>query len=137
MEKLDIKQVIVVPNHLRPKLRAGKLSSQCCHASMASFLHGKEITQDPNSPFYTLKLKMDSYRHWWITNAFAKVVLKCENEEELLSIYGKCLRNPSIPHALIKDEGRTVFSEPTITCLGIGPLPDSMLAPLTGHLKLY
>lgn len=28
--------------------------------------------------------------------------------------------------SLVKDAGLTVFPEPTVTCLGIGPLPDSL-----------
>lgn len=28
--------------------------------------------------------------------------------------------------SLVKDAGFTVFNEPTVTCLGIGPLPDSL-----------
>ena len=134
---MDIKQVIVVPNHLRSKLRHGKLAAQCCHASMAAFLSGHHISPVTDSSYHALTLEMEKARYEWITNSFTKVVLKCENEEELLAIAEKCKRNSEIPHALITDSGRTVFSEPTITCLGIGPLPTSILNPLIGHLKLY
>ena len=134
---MDIKQVIVVPNHLRSKLRHGKLAAQCSHASMAAFLSGHMISPVTDSSYHMLSLEMEKARHEWITNAFTKVVLRCKNEEELLAIEEKCRNMLDIPYALITDSGRTVFSEPTITCLGIGPLPTAILNPLVGHLKLY
>ena len=134
---MDIKQVIVVPNHLRSKLRHGKLAAQVAHASMASFLSGHLISPVTDTSYQMLTLEMEKARYEWITNAFTKVVLKCENEEELLAIEQKCSNMHDIPYALITDSGRTVFSEPTITCLGIGPLPAAILDPLVGHLKLY
>ena len=138
MNNLDIKQIIVVRNDLRSKLRHGKLAAQVSHASMAAFLKGMQIV--PSEDYYMshqLKLEMDKYRYEWITGSFTKVVVRCEDEKEIMALYERCQRHESIPHALIVDSGRTVFSEPTTTCLGIGPLPQSILGPLTGHLKLY
>jgi peptidyl-tRNA hydrolase len=37
--------------------------------------------------------------------------------------------------SLVKDAGRTVFTEPTVTCLGIGPLPDSLKGEDLSSLK--
>ena len=137
MSNLNTKQVIVVRNDLRSKLRHGKLGAQIAHASMASFLQGMEIEQLPYSQIHTLKLDLDKSRHEWITGSFTKVVLKCKDEEELLELYERCSRNSKIPCSLITDSGRTVFKEPTVTCLGIGPLPESILNPIIGHLSLY
>ena len=137
MSNLNIKQVIVVRNDLRSKLRHGKLAAQVSHASMASFLQGMEITKKPHSSWHKLELDLDKSRFAWITGQFTKVVLKCKDEEEILELYKRCSRNDKIPHALITDSGKTVFKEPTVTCLGIGPLPESILLPLTGHLDLY
>ena len=136
MKQQNIKQVIVVRNDLRSKLKSGKLGSQIAHASMAAFLMGMKITKRNNSTFHTLELEMEYARHEWISGTFTKIILKCDELDDLIKLNDKCSLE-SIPHALITDSGRTVFDEPTITCLGIGPLPEALLNPITGHLKLY
>ena len=45
-------------------------------------------------------------------------------------------QSAGIPVALIQDAGRTVVSEGTVTCVGIGPATAAQLEPLTGELKL-
>lgn len=137
MTNLNTKQVIVVRNDLRSKLRHGKLAAQVSHASMSSFLQGMEIHKKPHSSWHKLELDLDRSRFEWITGSYAKVILKCKDLEELLELYERCSRNDKIPCSLITDDGRTVFKEPTVTCLGIGPLPESIIHPITGHLELY
>ena len=137
MSNLNIKQVIVVRNDLRSKLRHGKLAAQVAHASMASFLQGMRISEKSHSSWHLLELDLDKSRHEWITGSFTKVVLRCKDEEEILELYERCSRNSKIPCSLITDSGKTVFKEPTVTCLGIGPLPESILYPIVGHLNLY
>ena len=41
-----------------------------------------------------------------------------------------------LPVFLVADAGRTVIPSGTVTCLGIGPAPDQVIAPVTGALKL-
>lgn len=36
---------------------------------------------------------------------------------------------------LIRDNGSTEFSEPTVTCIGIGPDWEENIDLVTGHLK--
>jgi len=136
MDKLKIKQAIVVRNDLRSKLRHGKLASQVSHASMAAFLDGMKIEPKHSSCFHLLTLEMEHARTEWISNSFTKIILRCDDEDSILRLNDECIKG-RYPHALITDAGRTVFQEPTITCLGIGPLPEEILYPLTGHLKLY
>jgi len=39
--------------------------------------------------------------------------------------------------ALIKDAGFTVFDEPTVTCLGIGPIREDLIQDDLKKLKLF
>jgi peptidyl-tRNA hydrolase, PTH2 family len=111
-----MKQVIVVNDSL--KLPKGKLAAQVAHAAVAAFLMAGEKT-----------------RKAWLKAGMPKVVLKGENEEELLKLETMA-QQQGIPAQLIRDAGRTVVPEGTITCLGLGPAPEPELDRLTGSLKL-
>lgn len=39
--------------------------------------------------------------------------------------------------SLVKDAGLTVFNEPTITCLGIGPIPDHLVGDDLKSLRTF
>ncbi len=54
------------------------------------------------------------------SNAAVKVCLICETTENLLTLYENY--KDICGATLVKDAGRTVFNEPTITCVGIGPI---------------
>ena len=111
-----MKQVIVVNDSL--KLPKGKLAAQVAHASVSAFLIADEKAKKA-----------------WLKNGMPKVVLKGENEEELLKLRTMA-QEQDIPVDLIQDAGRTVIPEGTITCLGLGPAPENQLDELTGALKL-
>src|SRR5574343_1902420 len=55
----------------------------------------------------------------------AKIALRGKEKDILRS--AKELSSTDIPYALIMDAGRTVFAEPTYTCIGIGPVRYSEL----------
>ena len=111
-----MKQVIVVNDSL--KLPKGKLAAQVAHAAVAAFLSAGEKT-----------------RKAWLKDGMPKVVLKGENEEELLRLETLAYQK-GIPAQLIRDAGRTVVPEGTITCLGLGPAPEAEIDRMTGSLKL-
>ena len=111
-----MKQVIVVNDSL--KLPKGKLAAQVAHASVSAFLVADEEAKKT-----------------WLKKGMPKVVLKGENEEELLKLQTMA-QERGIPVRLIEDAGKTVVPEGTITCLGLGPAPESELNELTGSLKL-
>lgn len=111
-----MKQVIVVNEALR--LPRGKLAAQVAHAALASFL-----AADSNA------------QRVWLSLGMPKVVLRCESPTELAELEAKA-EAAGLPCALIRDAGRTVVPEGTVTCLGIGPSSDAALLPLTGELKL-
>ncbi len=119
MKRMGLKQVIIVRKDL--KLPKGKLCVQVAHASVSAMLETEKIRKD-----------------WvteWLKQGQKKVVLKVDNLEELLKIK-KILDENQIPNILIRDAGLTVLPPNTITCLGIGPVPEEIIDKFTGHLKL-
>ena len=136
---MAVKQLIIVRNDLRSKLRHGKLAAQVAHASMAAFLKDKAV-------FYNmiegkvadaeLRLRLSSDQFEWIDGPFTKVVLRADDLEHLQKLE-QLARNADIPVFVINDAGRTVFNEPTITCMGVGPFDSEILDQLFSELKMY
>jgi peptidyl-tRNA hydrolase, PTH2 family len=124
----NIKQVIVMRHDL--KMRRGKQIAQGAHASMA-FLTRR--LQSKSS------IRLDDFsanEQIWMMGSFAKVCVRCNSEDELMSIHGKAIEIGLEVH-LITDSGRTEFHEqPTRTCLAIGPDDASKIDQVTGHLEL-
>lgn len=129
------KQVIIVRKDL--KMPAGKLGAQVAHASLKAvidyyfdFTDALKLREVP----VPVEVWLDADK-----SPFFKVVLKVDSLDELKDIYMK-VNGPEythIPHAMICDAGHTVFNEPTITCISIGPWWADEIDELTGHLKLY
>ena len=112
----EFKQVIVVNNVL--ELPVGKLASQVAHAAVAAFLEAAKEVQ-----------------HIWVQEGMPKVVLGVGSEEELRVLSGSAIAK-GLPAVLISDAGRTVVSEGTVTCLGIGPAAGDAIDAVTGDLEL-
>ena len=112
----ELRQVIVVNAELG--LPKGKLASQVAHAAVAAFLEAP-----PKA------------RSAWLSAGMPKVVLKASDEAALRVLQVKA-HSAGLPVVLIEDAGRTVVSEGTVTCVGIGPASAGQLEPLTGQLKL-
>ena len=132
------KQLIIVRNDLRSKLRAGKLAAQVAHASLASFLapipdHGRN-RYEINDGVISASLTEAGVN--WMSNSFTKVILRADDKSHVEELQNKAI-DARIPSFLITDEGRTVFNEPTITCLGVGPWWNDELDEIFGNLKLY
>lgn len=113
-----MKQVIVVRRDL--KLGKGKLCAQVAHASLEAY----KLT----------KRKKPSWVRRWETEGCKKIVVCVGNLEELLDLFEYI--KSTLPCVLIKDAGYTQLPPETITCLGIGPVPDDIVDKYTGHLKL-
>lgn len=111
-----MKQVIVVNWALR--LPMGKLAAQVAHAAVASLLEASGENQ----------LK-------WFEVGMPKIVLEVPDETSLLQLY-EAAQNAHLPTYLVRDAGRTVVPEGTITCLGIGPAPSEEIDAITGKLAL-
>jgi PTH2 family peptidyl-tRNA hydrolase len=110
------KQVIAVRKDL--KLDKGKLAVQVAHASLDSY-----------------KKASPQAREEWESEGSKKVVVKAEGLKELLDLQKKA-RLLGLPFSLIRDAGRTHLKPGTITCLGIGPAPESDIDKVTGKLKI-
>ena len=132
---MNVKQVIVVRNDLRSKLRHGKLAAQVAHASMGA-VFSKSYVDNDFDPHRNKVIPMSPELEYWFNELFTKVVLRCDDETHLLAIH-KQAEEAGIMNALILDAGNTVFREPTHTCVGIGPVTAEQLAPITNCLKMY
>lgn len=113
------KMVLVVRSDL--KMTSGKIAAQCAHAAIASY---KE-----------LKLNKSKDLDRWEMQGQAKVVLRCQDENELTQLQTEA-SNIGIFSCVVCDAGRTQVKSGTSTVLVVGPGPVSMVDQVTGHLKL-
>ncbi|PKP54680.1 MAG: aminoacyl-tRNA hydrolase [Candidatus Altiarchaeales archaeon HGW-Altiarchaeales-3] len=111
---MELKQIMIIRKDL--KLSRGKLAVQVAHASVTSADKSK-------------------FKSEWLNHIQKKAVLKCEDLNELLSLFEKAKRE-GLPCALIRDAGRTEIPAGTVTCVGIGPAPEKDIDKITGDLKL-
>ena len=112
------KQVIIVRNDL--KLGKGKIAAQVAHGAVSAYILSTK--------------KEPSYVDSWLEQGQKKVVLKIDSKKELLELYNK-IKNKYVC-SLIKDAGLTQLSKPDITCLAIGPIPESKIDVFTSKYKL-
>jgi len=113
-----LKQIIVVRKDL--KLSKGKLATQVAHASLEAFLKTQK--------------KFPNIAKEWLKTGAKKIVLKIENEKELLKLYRKICKK--IPSALIRDAGLTQLKPGTITCFASGPAKEELIDKYSKNLKL-
>lgn len=112
------KQVIILRSDLG--MGKGKLCAQCAHASIESFLKSKS--------------KNSTLTQEWLDSGMPKVVLKIDNEKELIALFERAKRE--VPACLITDAGRTQIEPGSKTAVGLGPFDEKVLDRYTGHLKL-
>ena len=112
----DIKQVILVRQDLNmPK---GKLAVQVAHASVDSVLKSKKKV---------VKL--------WKSQGMKKICLKVKDLDELYK-FVNLAQEQALQTAVITDAGKTVFKEPTTTCVAIGPENSEKIDLVTKDLKM-
>lgn len=111
-----MKMVILVRMDL--KMDKGKLAVQCSHAAVEAVLKtNREKVND------------------WLHEGAKKVVLKVESLKELQK-YREEADSIGLKTALITDAGKTFFTKPTTTVLGIGPDNEEKIDRVTGQLKM-
>lgn len=128
-EDRKVKQVIVVRKDL--KMPQGKLCAQVAHASLAAISNRGYIHEGTKA----LHVQLDDPAMKWFSEDFTKVVVYVKSEEELRQVYEKAKRN-GVSCSLIKDAGRTVFTEETYTTCAVGPGWAESVDEITGKLPL-
>jgi PTH2 family peptidyl-tRNA hydrolase len=111
-----MKQVIAVRTDLG--MGDGKTAAQVAHASLKAYESADDSDADD-----------------WKRTGATKVVVSVEGEQELIELERKA-RSANLPHALVRDAGRTQVESGTATALGVGPAPDDDVDAITGDLKL-
>lgn len=99
----------------------GKLAAQAGHA----FLHA----------FWNAESNYPTVAYFYQTSGLAKkVTLVCETDKELEEIYNAYAFNTGATKVV--DQGLTVFNEPTLTCIGIGPIAEDLVGSDIKSLKV-
>jgi peptidyl-tRNA hydrolase len=121
----DLRLYVLVRQDIEIPL--GKLISQVGHAFLGTFENCKDAT---------LKAEyLGKNPEGVIESGQAKISKKAKNLNALLRAQEEC-KALGISTALVTDEGRTVFSEPTVTCLGIGPVSRENLPKFVEKMRL-
>ena len=115
----EFKQAIIVRKDL--PMSCGKLAVQVAHAAVM----GSEVSKGKNK------------KNWneWISQGSKKVVLTCENLNELLTLHRKALEL-GVPCYLVVDAGLTELPPGTVTALAVGPDTSKKVDKICGNLPL-
>ncbi|KAH6603907.1 peptidyl-trna hydrolase 2 [Trichoderma cornu-damae] len=120
----ECKLVLVVRTDLG--MTKGKIAAQCSHATLACY---KALARaDPSSPEHKLLARWERFGQ-------AKVALQVKSQAEMLELRGKA-RAMGLTAEVIQDAGRTQIEAGSMTVLGVGPGPKSLVDKVTGELKL-
>jgi PTH2 family peptidyl-tRNA hydrolase len=112
-----VKQTIVVRADLG--MGTGKLAAQVAHASLSAYEDTDRKTASE-----------------WKGSGQQKVVLKVNGKKRLFELADEAERH-GLPHAVIRDAGRTQLDSGTVTALAVGPGPEETVDRVTGDLSLY
>lgn len=116
----EYKMVIVMRADL--KMSKGKIAAQAAHAAV-------------NCAFASKKKDPKGFDNWFKDDGQKKVALKVNSLDELYQL--KAVADAQgLVNSIITDAGRTEIPSGTVTCLGIGPAPDSVLDKITGDLSM-
>ncbi|KAI6089036.1 PTH2-domain-containing protein [Hypoxylon rubiginosum] len=123
----ECKLVLVVRTDLG--MTKGKIAAQCSHATLACYKTlSRAAARKPSSPEARLLQR-------WERRGQAKIAVQVKSEAELLDLMGKA-RSLGITAEVIQDAGRTQIDPGSLTVLGVGPAPKSLVDQVTGGLKL-
>ncbi|KAK1772948.1 PTH2-domain-containing protein [Phialemonium atrogriseum] len=123
----ECKLVLVVRTDLG--MTKGKIAAQCGHATLACYKTLlKASAKAPNGPQARLLKKWEKYGQ-------AKIAVQTKSQDEMMELMGKA-RSLGVTAEVIQDAGRTQIEAGSLTVLGVGPAPKSLVDGITGHLKL-
>ncbi len=115
----NVKMVIAVRRDL--DLGKGKIAAQVAHAAVSCAMKAEK---------YEKKLFKE-----WLREGQKKIVIKVENEAALIELKRK-IELLGIVNELVNDAGRTQIAPGTATCLGMGPVEEEVIEPITGEYSL-
>lgn len=115
----NVKMVIAVRRDL--DMGKGKIAAQVAHAAVMCALRAEK---------YEKKLFRE-----WIREGQKKVVIRVDNQSALLELKRR-LDIMGIMNEIVTDAGHTQIEPGTITCLGIGPVEEEVIEPVTGEYSL-
>ncbi|KAF9877774.1 peptidyl-tRNA hydrolase PTH2 [Colletotrichum karsti] len=125
--KEECKLVLVVRTDLG--MTKGKMAAQASHATLACYKSlSKAAARDPASPAAKILSR-------WERLGQAKIAVQIKDQDEMLELMGKA-RSLGITAEVIADAGRTQIEAGSLTVLGVGPAPKSLVDQVTSHLKL-
>ncbi|KAF4451393.1 PTH2 family peptidyl-tRNA hydrolase [Fusarium austroafricanum] len=120
----ECKLVLVVRTDLG--MTKGKIAAQCSHATLACY---KNLVRAPaNSPQAQILKRWERFGQ-------AKIAVQIKSQDEMLELQRKA-RSLGITAETIQDAGRTQIEAGSMTVLGVGPAPRSLVDQVTGGLKL-
>ncbi|OTA97149.1 hypothetical protein M434DRAFT_392103 [Hypoxylon sp. CO27-5] len=123
----ECKLVLVVRTDLG--MTKGKIAAQCSHATLACYKTlSRAASRNTSSPEARLLQR-------WERRGQAKIAVQVKSEDELLELMAKA-RSLGITSEVIQDAGRTQIDPGSLTVLGVGPAPKSLVDQVTGGLKL-
>jgi len=99
----------------------GKLCGQVAHAAVAAAEEARKRKHDWWSA--------------WMAEGQRKIVLRVKNFEELIKLKERA-EALDLPTATVQDRGLTELPPGTVTCLGIGPAPTSLVDRVSKELQL-
>jgi len=110
-------------------VNTGKIAAQCSHATLACYKRlSRETQRDSNS------LEARILRRWEQMGQ-AKIAVQVKSQDDILQLMGVA-RSLGVTAEVISDAGRTQIEAGSLTVLGVGPAPKSVVNQITGHLKL-
>jgi PTH2 family peptidyl-tRNA hydrolase len=115
----EYKQALVLRMDI--KMGRGKIAVQCAHAAVGA----AEVA----------RARFPDWWRSWLNDGQAKIALKVPDISTMLKLE-RGAKDRGLPHHMVEDRGLTQIPPGTITCLGIGPAPSSLLDVLTGNLPL-
>lgn len=105
------------------------MAAQASHATLACY---KELTRaaqrNPGSTEARLLRR-------WERGGQKKIAVQIKSQDEMMELMGVA-RSLGVTAEVIADAGRTQIDAGSLTVLGVGPAPESLVNQVTGHLKL-
>ena len=135
MSDAPTKLTIVVRTDLRDKkgqpVGLGKLGAQIGHACHWWLTEREGYEND------TWCLWPTEEEQAWLTDGLSrKILLEAHSEQQLRKLHQQALEAGLTSH-LVVDQALTVFAEPTVTVLAIGPHYADRIDPVTKSLRLW